>query len=123
MTPDEYMRYQIKREDQGGDVGDRYDEVQNMFKQHEKDRVAASRDVSQAFKEAGIPGHEYMPAEDMYKDTGSRNFVIYDPNRINILESFQFDEQKKLKENLKKYGLIGLLMGGGVNELLQGQEN
>ncbi|RPJ29545.1 MAG: hypothetical protein EHM33_00325 [Chloroflexi bacterium] len=86
-------------------------------------RIDASKAASIAFREAGIPGHEYMPAEGHYKDTGSRNFVMYNPEKdVEILQSYEWDPINKIKKNLTKYGLLGLFLGGGAEGLMEGQE-
>jgi hypothetical protein len=52
-----------------------------------------------ALHEAGIPGIRYLDAGSRTQDTGTSNHVIFDANTIEIL---------------RKYGIAGLMAGGGA---------
>jgi hypothetical protein len=62
------------------------------------DPVAASK----ALNEAGIPGIKYLDAGSRGKGDGSRNYVVFDENLINIV---------------KKYGIAGASAILGYNIL------
>ena len=53
--------------------------------------------VSKRLKDAGIPGMRYLDGQSRSAGDGTRNYVIFDPEIIEIA---------------KKYGLAGALMGG-----------
>lgn len=55
--------------------------------------------TSSELREAGIPGIKYLDAGSRSAGEGSRNYVVFDDNLIEIL---------------KKYGLVGLLGGGAA---------
>ena len=55
--------------------------------------------VSQALREAGIPGIRYKDQGSRGAEGGTSNYVVFDDNLIDII---------------KKYGLAGLLAGGGA---------
>jgi hypothetical protein len=65
------------------------------------DGVAALRDV-------GIPGIRYLDQSSRAAGEGSHNFVVFDDNLISVL---------------KKYGIAGLLGGGGAAGLATGGDN
>jgi hypothetical protein len=56
-------------------------------------------EASQALREAGIPGIKYKDQGSRGAEGGTSNFVVFDENLIDII---------------KKYGLAGLLAGGGA---------
>ena len=72
---------------------------------------STARDVaaSQALQQAGIPGIRYLDAGSRGAGEGSRNSVVFDPATMEII---------------RKYGLAGLMAGGGAAALSgqQGQE-
>lgn len=60
---------------------------------------------SQALRDAGIPGIKYLDQGSRSAGEGSRNYVVFDANLIEIL---------------RKYGLLGMLGAGGMaQELLK----
>lgn len=61
--------------------------------------------VAQALRDAGIPGIRYLDAGSRGAGEGSRNHVVFDANTIEIL---------------RKYGIAGLLGGGGAAAATQG---
>ena len=75
--------------------GSLYDEVGEISPLMTKsDRVAA-----QKLREAGIPGIKYLDGGSRAAGEGSSNYVVFDDDLIEIL---------------KKYGLSGVLAGGGA---------
>jgi hypothetical protein len=54
--------------------------------------------ASQALKEAGIPGIRYFDASSRRKGEGTHNYVTFDPAKMEII---------------RRYGLAGLMLGGG----------
>jgi hypothetical protein len=50
-------------------------------------------------RESGVPGIRYFDANSRNLDEGTRNFVVFDDNTI---------------EMVRKYGLAGLTMGGAT---------
>lgn len=56
-------------------------------------------DFSRRLNEAGIPGIKYLDQGSRSAGDGSRNYVVFDDNLIEIM---------------KKYGLVGLLGGGAA---------
>lgn len=62
-------------------------------------------EISAVFRDAGIPGIKYLDQGSRSAGEGSRNYVVFDANLIEIL---------------KKYGLLGMLGAGGMaQELLK----
>ncbi len=76
----------------GGSLYDEVGEISPLMT--ESDRVAA-----QKLREAGIPGIKYLDGGSRAAGEGSSNYVVFDDNLIDIL---------------KKYGLSGVLAGGGA---------
>lgn len=65
--------------------------------------VPRTKAGQQQLREAGIPGIRYLDQGSRAAGEGSRNYVVFDENLIEIL---------------RKYGLLGMLGAGGmVNEL------
>lgn len=65
----------------------------------------ATANVSAKLREAGIPGIKYLDQGSRSAGEGSRNYVVFDANLIEIL---------------RKYGLLGMLGAGGMaQELLK----
>ena len=60
-------------------------------------------EVSQALRDAGIPGIKYLDQGSRSTGEGSRNYVVFDANLIEIL---------------RKYGLLGMLGAGGMAQEL-----
>ena len=60
-----------------------------------------SADASSVFREAGIPGIKYLDAGSRGAGDGSRNYVVFDENLINIV---------------KKYGVAGAATMLGVSQ-------
>jgi hypothetical protein len=71
---------------------------------------ATARDaaVSQALREAGIPGIRYLDQGSRGAGEGSHNYVVFDANTMNII---------------RRYGLAGLMAGGGAAATQQQQPN
>ena len=65
-----------------------------MRKQNSNDAA-----ISQSLHSAGIPGIRYLDGGSRAKGEGSHNYVMFDPQTIEIL---------------RKYGLAGLMAGGGA---------
>jgi ADP-Ribosyltransferase in polyvalent proteins len=64
--------------------------------------------AAKALRDAGIPGIKYLDQGSRGAGEGSRNYVVFDDNLVEIL---------------KKYGLVGLLGGGAaMGAANQGQE-
>ena len=63
--------------------------------------------VSASMRDAGIPGIRYLDQGSRGKGEGTSNFVIFDPKNIEIL---------------RKYGIGGLIAGGGVAAATGGQD-
>lgn len=62
-------------------------------------------EISAVFRDAGIPGIKYLDQGSRSAGEGSRNYVVFDANVIEIL---------------RKYGLMGMLGAGGMaQELLK----
>jgi hypothetical protein len=61
------------------------------------------RSNSTALREAGIPGIKYLDQGSRASGEGSRNYVVFDDNLIEIL---------------RKYGLLGMLGAGGMAQEL-----
>jgi hypothetical protein len=59
-------------------------------------------------REAGIPGIKYLDQGSRTQGEGSRNYVVFDDNLIEIL---------------RKYGLLGMIGGGAVAGGLQSDQN
>ena len=64
-------------------------------------------DASEALRQAGIPGIRYLDQGSRGAGEGTRNYVLFDDNLVEIL---------------RKYGLIGLLGGGAVSGGVLGQQ-
>jgi hypothetical protein len=54
--------------------------------------------ASQALKEAGIPGIRYLDQDSRSAGHGTHNVVVFDPAVMEII---------------RRYGLAGLMLGGG----------
>jgi hypothetical protein len=54
---------------------------------------------TQQLRDAGIPGIKYLDQGSRGKGEGTSNYVVFDANTINIL---------------RKYGIAGLMAGGGA---------
>jgi hypothetical protein len=78
---------------------------ESLYRAMSPDRTKAAA----ALREAGIPGLKYLDAGSRTAGDGSRNYVVFDDNLVNIL---------------RKYGLAGLLAGGaaGGNALRPDEE-
>jgi hypothetical protein len=66
--------------------------------------INSSPGAEQRLRDAGIPGIKYLDQGSRGKGDGSRNYVVFDDKMINII---------------KKYGLAGLVAGGGAHFALQ----
>ena len=66
----------------------------------------ATQAAAQALREAGIPGIRYLDQGSRTAGEGSHNLVVFDDATIEIL---------------RKYGLAGLMLGGGAAAGAQGQ--
>ena len=64
-----------------------------------EDGDGAMRVMQAALKQAGIPGIRYLDQGSRAAGDGSRNYVVFDENLINIV---------------RKYGIAGILMGGAA---------
>jgi hypothetical protein len=58
----------------------------------------APEDAAAALREAGIPGIRYLDAGSRGAGEGSMNAVVFDPATMEII---------------RRYGLAGLMLGGG----------
>lgn len=57
-----------------------------------KDRLRSDRAASEALRDAGIPGHRYLDGGSRADGDGSRNYVIYDDNRIQVT---RFEQEQR----------------------------
>ena len=64
--------------------------------------------TSDMLREAGIPGIKYLDQDSRTAGEGSRNYVVFDDNLIEIL---------------RKYGLLGMIGGAAVAGGLQSDQN
>jgi hypothetical protein len=72
---------------------------QNVVNEHGLIREGAAVRASQTLQDAGIPGIRYLDAGSRGAGTGTSNHVVFDASTIDIL---------------RKYGIAGLLAGGGA---------
>jgi len=66
-------------------------------------RPVAKPEISQALRDAGVAGVRYLDQGSRNAGEGSRNYVVFDANLIEIL---------------RKYGLLGMLGAGGMAQEL-----
>lgn len=76
-------------------TGAQFYESSKLVPGNYRDKVAAT----ERLREAGIPGIKYLDAGSRAAGEGSRNYVVFDENLIDIL---------------RKYGLVPGMIGGGA---------
>lgn len=69
--------------------------------------IGDQQTASQKLNQAGIPGIKYLDQGSRSAGEGSRNYVVFDDNLVEIL---------------KKYGLVGLLGGGAGLGMMQPED-
>jgi hypothetical protein len=70
--------------------------------------AVGKKEASDRLRDAGIPGIQYLDQGSRYTGEGTRNYVVFDDNLIEIL---------------RKYGLLGMIGGAAVAGGLQSDQN
>lgn len=76
-----------------------YDELANNLRMGSKTATGGRTEAAEALREAGIPGIRYLDQGSRSAGEGTHNYVVFDDKLIDII---------------KKYGLAGLITGGGA---------
>jgi hypothetical protein len=92
----------------GGDAYSAAQSVMPSFDTPVAVRGAGAAELSAKLKEAGVPGIRYLDQGSRGAGEGSHNYVVFDANTMNII---------------RRYGLAGLMAGGGAAATQQRQPN